>query len=125
MAQIIELLGSFPKQVALSGKQSSTIFNRRGELRNIQKLKLWPLQNVLHEKYGFSKEDAVAASDFILLMVQVRPDKRATAGEMVQHEWLAGIDFKSGSDDDEVEEYVESERNEQSFDADMQGDEAA
>jgi serine/threonine-protein kinase SRPK3 len=50
MAQMIETLGPIPKHVALSGRYSSEIFNRRGELRHITKLKVWPMQQVLEEK---------------------------------------------------------------------------
>ncbi|RAL68376.1 hypothetical protein DID88_007107 [Monilinia fructigena] len=38
IAQIIELLGPFPKSLCLSGKWSQEIFNRKGELRNIHRL---------------------------------------------------------------------------------------
>ncbi|KAJ3094608.1 serine/threonine protein kinase, CMGC group [Phlyctochytrium planicorne] len=88
VAQIIELLGQFPKHVALSGKYSSEIFNRRGELRHIHKLRYWRLNDVLHEKYHFSKEDANAISDFILPLVEVSPEKRATAAQMLSNPWV-------------------------------------
>jgi serine/threonine-protein kinase SRPK3 len=41
IAQMLELLGPFPRSVALSGKYSTEIFNRKGELRHISKLKYW------------------------------------------------------------------------------------
>ncbi len=41
VAQIIELLGDFPKSLAFAGKYSADIFNRRGELRHIHKLRFW------------------------------------------------------------------------------------
>lgn len=41
IAQIIELMGSFSRNVALGGKYSQEIFNRKGELRHISKLKFW------------------------------------------------------------------------------------
>jgi hypothetical protein len=31
IAQVMELLGFFPKHLALAGKQSNEIFNRRGK----------------------------------------------------------------------------------------------
>jgi serine/threonine-protein kinase SRPK3 len=37
IAQIIELLGPFPKSLCSSGKWSQEIFNRKGELRNIHR----------------------------------------------------------------------------------------
>jgi len=40
-AQVVELLGFFPKHLALAGKYSGEIFNKRGELRHIHKLRYW------------------------------------------------------------------------------------
>jgi serine/threonine-protein kinase SRPK3 len=76
MAQIIELLGPLPRHVSLSGKYSSEIFNRKGELRRIAKLRFWKLSDVLVEKYSFSREEAEAISGFLLPMLEVRPEKR-------------------------------------------------
>merc|ERR1711939_922030 len=58
IAQIIELLGPFPKSLCMSGKWSQEIFNRKGELRNIHRLRHWALPDVLREKHHFSVEDA-------------------------------------------------------------------
>ena len=41
IAQMIELMGPFPKNVALAGKYSNELFTRKGELRHISKLKYW------------------------------------------------------------------------------------
>ncbi|KAI9357988.1 kinase-like domain-containing protein [Zopfochytrium polystomum] len=76
VAQIIELLGHFPKHVALSGKFSSEVFNRRGELRHIQKLRFWRLADVLQEKYHVAKEEAEEIADFILPMIEIDPERR-------------------------------------------------
>ena len=43
VAQVIELLGDFPKNLAFAGKYSADIFNRKGELRHIHKLRFWPM----------------------------------------------------------------------------------
>ncbi|KAF8590156.1 kinase-like protein [Ramaria rubella] len=51
IAQIIELVGEFPKSIAFGGKYSSEFFNRKGELRHIAKLRFWPLEAVLHDKH--------------------------------------------------------------------------
>lgn len=88
IAQIIELLGPFPKSLCLTGKWSQEIFNRKGELRNIHRLRHWALPDVLREKYHFTVEEAKRVSDFLLPMLELIPDKRANAGGMSQHEWL-------------------------------------
>lgn len=88
MAQIIELMGHFPKRLALSGKYSHEMFNRRGELRNIQRLRMWRLEDVLREKYVMPKKDAEVLADFLEKMLQLDPTQRATAGEMTDHPWI-------------------------------------
>ncbi|KAJ3212725.1 serine/threonine protein kinase, CMGC group [Dinochytrium kinnereticum] len=102
VAQIVELLGHFPKSVALSGKYSSEIFNRRGELRHIHKLRYWRLNDVLHEKYHFSREDADMIAEFILPMIEIPPEKRATAAEMLDNPWIRDLII----DDDELPPHV-------------------
>lgn len=89
IAQIIELLGHFPRSVCLSGKWSLEIFNRKCELRNIHRLRHWALPDVLREKYHFSMEESNEISDFLLPMLDVVPERRANAGGMANHSFLA------------------------------------
>ncbi|GBC00321.1 hypothetical protein RclHR1_03810010 [Rhizophagus clarus] len=88
IAQITELLGNFPKNLALSGKYSNEIFNRKGELRNITKLRPWKLADVLHDKYALSRTEADFMSSFLLPMLDLNPDKRALARQSLNHPWL-------------------------------------
>ncbi|XP_054844332.1 SRSF protein kinase 2 isoform X2 [Eublepharis macularius] len=88
IAHIIELLGNIPRHFALSGKYSREFFNRRGELRHITKLKPWSLFDVLVEKYGWPQEDAAEFTDFLIPMLEMVPEKRASAGECLRHPWL-------------------------------------
>ncbi|XP_034074564.1 SRSF protein kinase 2 isoform X2 [Gymnodraco acuticeps] len=88
IAHIIELLGCIPRHFALSGKYSREFFNRRGELRHITKLKPWSLFDVLVEKYGWAHEDAGLFTQFLLPMLEMVPEKRASAGECLNHPWL-------------------------------------
>ena len=88
IAQIIELLGEFPKYLLDTGKYTRRCFNSKGQLRNISKLKFWPLRDVLIEKYMFSVADASEIADFLLPMLELDPRKRADAGGLVNHPWL-------------------------------------
>lgn len=97
MAQIIELIGNYPKRLALSGKYSQELFNRKGELRHIHKLRIWPLQDVIHEKYMLPREKADFLASFLGKMLMLDPVQRASAGEMAQHSWL----FVKDEDDKE------------------------
>lgn len=58
LALVSELCGRVPRRVWSAGKRGKEFFNRAGELRRIRKLRFWPLDAVLREKYGFSKEEA-------------------------------------------------------------------
>ncbi|WRT68222.1 uncharacterized protein IL334_005198 [Kwoniella shivajii] len=91
VAQIMELLGEMPRSLALSGKYSHEMFNRRGELRHISRLRFWPMTSVLKEKYLMEQEDAELLSSFIMPMLHYYPDSRATAAELVNHPWLNGV----------------------------------
>lgn len=88
IAQIVELLGSFPRGLSMNGKWSGEIFNRKGELRNIHRLRHWALPDVLREKYHFIRPDAEQMSTFLLPMLELDPSKRANAGGMSNHVFL-------------------------------------
>jgi serine/threonine-protein kinase SRPK3 len=62
-----------------------------GELRHINKLRFWPLEDVLHDKYEFSRETAQTIASFLSPMLRLNPERRAGAGELVHHRWLDGI----------------------------------
>lgn len=89
IAQIIELLGPFPRQMLKESKYAREFFNSRGELHKISKLKPWGLKDVLIEKYKFSPSDAIEISDFLLPMLSLQPESRADAGGMINHPWLS------------------------------------
>ena len=88
LAQMMELLGRMPKNMALSGKNSKKYFNSQGHLRKISGLNYWPLKKVLMEKYRIKEDEAQALSDFLVPMLAWYPHKRATAQQMLSHPWL-------------------------------------
>ncbi|KAL8718556.1 MAG: hypothetical protein Q9225_004328 [Loekoesia sp. 1 TL-2023] len=90
IAQIIELLGKFPRTLCLSGKWSQEIFNRKGELRNIHRLRHWALADVLREKYHFSVEESKRIAEFLEPMLALEPAERANAGGMSNSKFLEG-----------------------------------
>ncbi len=59
IALISELIGECSNsKFLLSGFKSENIFDKKGKLKNIKKLKIWPLYNVLLEKYRFRETEA-------------------------------------------------------------------
>ncbi|EGW35293.1 uncharacterized protein SPAPADRAFT_58513 [Spathaspora passalidarum NRRL Y-27907] len=91
IAQIIELIGPFPREMLKESYYSHEFFNSRGELRRIVKLKPWSLKDVLSEKYKFSISDAIEIADFLRPMLEIQPEKRADAGGMINHSWLGDV----------------------------------
>ncbi|KAH0584707.1 hypothetical protein H2248_010234 [Termitomyces sp. 'cryptogamus'] len=91
IAQIMELMGEIPRSVAVGGRYAGEFFNRKGELRHITKLRYWPLESVLHDKYLFPRVEADALAGFLTPMLRLHPEKRATAREMAGHGWLEGV----------------------------------
>jgi len=100
IAQIIELLGNFPRHLCMSGKWSLEIFNRKGELRNIHRLRHWALPDVLREKYHHTAEEALAISELLTPMLELNPERRANAGGMSRHTFLVDAAGMEGKDVD-------------------------
>ncbi|XP_045912335.1 SRSF protein kinase 1a isoform X2 [Micropterus dolomieu] len=89
IALIIELLGSVPRKLIMNGKYSKDFFTKKGDLKHITKLKPWGLLEVLIDKYEWPREEAECFTDFLLPMLELIPEKRATAAECLRHPWLS------------------------------------
>lgn len=88
LALMMELLGMMPRKIALGGRYSRDYFNRYGDLRHIRRLRFWPLNKVLVEKYEFSEQDANDVTDFLVPILDFVPQKRPTAAQCLLHPWL-------------------------------------
>ena len=58
LAQMMELLGRFPKKFALRGAKSRKYFSKEGTLQRIPKLQNWSLKDVMIAKYKFKDQNA-------------------------------------------------------------------
>ncbi|XDG08113.1 hypothetical protein ABKA04_007728 [Annulohypoxylon sp. FPYF3050] len=102
IAQIIELLGPFPKELWKPGRWSQEIFNKRGELRNIHRLRHWALPDVLREKYHFK--------DLKDLPANQREEKEKARRERAEAKAKAKMEArKNGEDEDAVEDLFPEE----------------
>jgi serine/threonine protein kinase len=61
-----------------------------GELRNTSKLKYQGIEAVLRGNYHSPAADAEAIISFLTSMLQVDPEKRLPAHELLHHPWLTG-----------------------------------
>lgn len=75
-------------QIALGGRYSRDFFNRYGDLRHIRRLRFWPLNKVLTEKYDFNEQDANDMTEFLVPILDFVPEKRPTAGQCLLHPWI-------------------------------------
>ena len=88
LAKFIQILGKMPKNFALNGTNSYKYFNKYGRLRRIKNIQNISLKDILIKKYYFKENEAKALSDFLMPMLEYYPSKRATARQMLRHEWL-------------------------------------
>ncbi|KAE8719037.1 SRSF protein kinase 1 [Hibiscus syriacus] len=88
LALMMELLGMMPRKIALGGRYSRDFFNRYGDLRHIRRLRFWPLNKVLVEKYEFSEQDANEMTDFLVPILDFVPENRPTAAQCLLHPWI-------------------------------------
>ncbi|KAI3949705.1 hypothetical protein MKX01_040922 [Papaver californicum] len=88
LAQMMELLGKMPRKIAVGGSQSKKYFDRYGDLKRIRRLKFWPLNKLLVEKYNFHASDACEFAIFLTPLLEFAPEKRPTAEKCLEHPWL-------------------------------------
>ncbi|KAI4334303.1 hypothetical protein L6164_019013 [Bauhinia variegata] len=89
LALMMELLGMMPRKIALGGRYSREFFNRYGDLRHIRRLRFWPLNKVLMEKYDLSEQDAIDMAHFLVPILDFVPEKRPTAAQCLNHPWMS------------------------------------
>lgn len=58
-------------------------------MRHIRRLRFWPLNKVLTEKYDFSEQDASNLADFLIPILDFVPEKRPTAAQCLSHPWIS------------------------------------
>ncbi|KAG2695147.1 hypothetical protein I3843_07G002100 [Carya illinoinensis] len=89
LALMMELLGKMPRKVAIGGARSKDFFDRHGDLKRIRRLKFWPLDRLLVDRYKFSENDASEFAEFLCPLFDFAPEKRPTAQQCLQHPWLS------------------------------------
>eukprot|EP00924_Labyrinthula_sp_SR-Ha-C_P004359 snap_masked-scaffold_3-processed-gene-21.77-mRNA-1 protein AED:0.06 eAED:0.07 QI:0/-1/0/1/-1/1/1/0/713 len=87
------LFGGF--KFAFSGRDSRDFFYKDGKLKQVkeQSLKFWGLKQVLNEKYKMAGSQVDEFCDFLLRMLQILPENRETATQLLQHNWFKSMSF--------------------------------
>eukprot|EP01090_Pellita_catalonica_P021408 TRINITY_DN8003_c0_g1_i1.p1 TRINITY_DN8003_c0_g1~~TRINITY_DN8003_c0_g1_i1.p1 ORF type:complete len:544 (-),score=101.53 TRINITY_DN8003_c0_g1_i1:81-1712(-) len=87
LAQCIETLGAFPKDVAGRGK-GRHFFTRQGKLKCVNTYHRLPLETILKERYNFPAPVVAQFGSFLRGMLNLDPRKRATARQCLEHPFL-------------------------------------
>ncbi|CAO3644345.1 unnamed protein product [Cunninghamella blakesleeana] len=88
LIKIVELMRVIPRTLTIGGQYSREFFNQKGELRNAKQLRYRRLRDVLHDTYFMDPDQADKISKFLSTMLEVDMMKRATAEQVLNHEWL-------------------------------------
>lgn len=88
IALVMELLGYIPSSLRKAGEMTNEFFLPSGVLKNISRLKFWPLISVLTEKYDWDFQDAAPFADLLGKMLSLHPGSRYTAEQCLQHPWI-------------------------------------
>lgn len=75
-------------QIATGGARSKDLFDKYGDLKRIRRLKFWPLDKLLVDKYKFSEADAREFAEFLVPLLDFVPENRPTAQQCLEHPWL-------------------------------------
>ena len=97
LAQMMELLNEFPRDWSTIGTGSKRYIDKNGKLKKIRTLRFWGLKDILMQRYKMAEHEAIALEDFLMPMLRVLPQERATAEQMINHYWLdmPGTNFRS------------------------------
>lgn len=92
LAQCHEMIGKIPLPFALSGRKSSNLYNRKGQLKLCdRRISYIGIKGKLISHYHFNEEDAAEIESFLLPMLAWEPSKRASAAKCLEHPWLKDI----------------------------------
>ena len=106
IAFIHELIGPPDLKWLKKAKKFRKYYTTNGRMKKITKHKIWKLENILREKYWFKALEAKKFADFLMMALQWKNEDRASAQEMLKHEWFtmpADYDCRLDTQDSEVE----------------------
>ena len=93
LALMTKVLGPVPQSMVESGRAGRSCYNRRtGQLHHfpLHSLQAEDLPTLIGERRGGAKTEDGAFSKFLLPMLEMRPEQRATACKALEHPFLTG-----------------------------------
>ncbi|KAF8819204.1 putative cell-cycle-associated protein kinase SRPK, partial [Cardiosporidium cionae] len=89
LALIMEFFGNFPSSMIRKGLASKKFFLAESkQLKHIPEIRSYELEETLMQRGCLSPTTAAGLAAFLLPMLKIDPEKRATAEEMLHHPWL-------------------------------------
>ncbi len=88
LALMMEMLNKFPRNYSTIGTNSKKYFNEQGNLKKIESLNFMGLKDTLIKVHRVRADEAEALANFLMPMLKIYPEERATAKEMLNHPWL-------------------------------------
>ena len=76
---MMELLNIFPRNYSTIGTNSHKYLEKDGTLKNIKTLNFMNLKELLTKYHNVREDEAIALSDFLMPILEIYPEKRATA----------------------------------------------
>ncbi|KAF3533582.1 hypothetical protein DY000_02036491 [Brassica cretica] len=98
LALMMELLGKMPRKIAVGGARSKDYFDRHGDLKRIRRLKYWPLDRLLVDKYKLPEAEAKEFAEFLSPVLEFAPEKRPTAQQCLEHPWMNVVSTQKNAD---------------------------
>ena len=88
LALMMEMLNKFPTSYSTSGTNSKKYVDAHGNLKHIPALNFMGLKDFMIKCHGVKEKEAIALADFLTPMLNIYPQHRASAAEMLEHPWL-------------------------------------
>ena len=88
LALMMELLNKFPKNYSTIGTNSHKYVGDDGNLKRIKNLNFMGLKDLLTHYHKVKESEAEALAEFLMPILEIYPEKRATAAQMLNHYWL-------------------------------------
>ncbi|RDW89992.1 CMGC protein kinase [Aspergillus mulundensis] len=106
LARIIEVFGPFPPHFLEKGQHTGQFFDDKGNLLRIPYLKPTTLERLVNGKtmpflkpIDMPDAEVPIYIDFLKGMLEIDPEKRKSAAELLEHEWIRSVELSATKTD--------------------------
>ena len=109
LEQVISICKRIPKDLVHSSPFKMKYFDKDYKFKKVDKLLFQNLEDILIEKYKFSKKTSYNFAQFLNNIIKFRPNERKTIDYLLNTEWINNITEKFTQMD--IKEYLEIIKN--------------